>query len=138
MNQQLSSANPLVKTETSSVEVLDSNKNLTSKASLEKWLRLGYQMTEIIEQIPLYWREFWQAYQRPLTLLAWLIGIWITLTLVISVLDAIHDIPLLPSLLKLVGLGCAIWFVSRYIIAFVSRQELSAKFTQLRNYIWGE
>lgn len=44
-----------------------------------------------------------------------------------SVVAAVDSIPILPSLLELIGLGYTAWFVWRYVIFKESREELMAE-----------
>jgi len=45
--------------------------------------------------------------------------------LIVSLLTAIHSVPLLASILKLIGVGYSLWFVSRYLLSETMRQQLS-------------
>lgn len=57
--------------------------------------------------------------------------------LLLNVLGAINDIPLLPTILKSVGLGYTIWFVSQYLLFADKRHELSKKIEVIKNQIIG-
>lgn len=112
--------------------------SLTLQSYLDKSLAFGKQMTEAIDESQKYWTNLWQAYQRPVAVLAWIVGGAIAIKVVIALVDAINDVPLLEPILALVGLGYTGWFAYRYLIAFVSRQQLAAKIQELRDYIFGE
>jgi hypothetical protein len=110
---------------------------LVTRSYLEQSLLLGRQLSEAIDLFPKYWTDFWQAYKRPVVLLGWILAISIALKIVLAVLDAVNDIPLLAPSLELVGLGYGAWFAYRYLIAFASRQELSSQLKSLRDYLFG-
>lgn len=111
---------------------------LVPHSYLDKSLLLGKQISSAIEQLPLYWTDFWQAYKRPISLLAWIVAAAIALKIVLAILDAIDDIPLLAPSLELVGLAYAGWFAYRYLIGFASRQELSSQLKHLKDYLFGQ
>jgi threonine/homoserine/homoserine lactone efflux protein len=55
----------------------------------------------------------------------------------LALLDALNDIPLLLPILELIGLAYTTWFVYRYLISAVSRQELSEEIKSLKDYVLG-
>ncbi|XP_062220371.1 protein CURVATURE THYLAKOID 1D, chloroplastic-like [Phragmites australis] len=62
-------------------------------------------------------------------------GAFIALWILSSVVSAIDSVPLLPKLLELVGVGYSIWFTTRYLLFKESRDELFAKFEDLKQRI---
>ncbi|KAL6635170.1 hypothetical protein ACP70R_027841 [Stipagrostis hirtigluma subsp. patula] len=62
-------------------------------------------------------------------------GAFLALWILFSVVSAIAAVPLLPKLLELVGIGYSIWFTARYLIFKESRDELFAKFEDLKQRI---
>jgi hypothetical protein len=110
---------------------------LAVRPSVEKWLQFGQHLTEAIDRLPLYWETIWQAYKRPVYVLAWIGATLVTLKITLAVLGAIHEIPLLPAAMQLVGLGYAGWFAARNLVSFVSRQEFFSQLKGLRKFIWG-
>lgn len=138
MSSQVSLSNQPNQTEASLVKVGGQSPRLLAlQSSLDRVFQFGWQMSAVIDQIPQYWANFWQAYQRLFVVTAWVLGTLITAKIVIAVLVAINSLPLLSSLFQIVGLVYALWFVARYLIGFVSRQEIGTKLQQLRNYILG-
>jgi hypothetical protein len=82
--------------------------------------------------------SFFSDYRKPLvTLLIFLSGI-VTVYVVLSVLDAINNIPLLSPLLELVGLGYSAWFVYRYLLRANTRTELLQEFDVLKKQVVGK
>jgi len=51
--------------------------------------------------------------------------------LVVSLLTAIHSVPLLASILRLIGVGYSVWFVSRYLLSESMQQKLSGLWQKL-------
>lgn len=130
----------LVKTEAASVEVSTEPAGTLAllRSYLEKSLTWGQQMTEVIEESQKYWADFWQAYQRPIVLLAWIVAAIISFKIVFAVMDAVDDVPFLEPTLAFVGLSYTVWFTYRYLVAFVSRQQLLSKFKDLREQVFGQ
>ena len=64
--------------------------------------------------------------QQPAIALGLLLGLVFVLRLTAVMLDTLNDIPLLPGVLKLVGLGYTVWFLSNYLPKADRRQALSA------------
>uniref|UniRef100_A0A0E0K5G9 Cyanobacterial aminoacyl-tRNA synthetase CAAD domain-containing protein n=1 Tax=Oryza punctata TaxID=4537 RepID=A0A0E0K5G9_ORYPU len=62
-------------------------------------------------------------------------GALVVLWVLSSVVSAIDSIPLVPKVLELIGTGYSIWFTSRYLLFKESRDELFAKFEDLKERI---
>ncbi|ACK69092.1 conserved hypothetical protein [Gloeothece citriformis PCC 7424] len=138
MSSQLSIENQKPQSQTSLTQVEQKSSNqLAISSTLEQVVQVGWQITALIEQIPQYWTDFWQAYQRPIILLGWILGAVITLKVFLAVLAAINSLPLLAPLLQLVGLGYSVWFVVGNLLGFANRQVILAKINGLKEYIFG-
>ncbi|KAJ8648100.1 hypothetical protein MRB53_001123 [Persea americana] len=62
-----------------------------------------------------------------------LAALWISSAIV----GAIDSIPLVPKVLEVVGLGFTVWFSYRYLIFKKNREELLAKFEEIKQEIIG-
>ncbi|KAJ1281160.1 hypothetical protein BS78_04G286800 [Paspalum vaginatum] len=62
-------------------------------------------------------------------------GAFVALWILTSVVYAIDKVPLLPKLLELVGTGYSIWFTARYLLFKENRDEVFAKFEDLKQRI---
>lgn len=124
-SQELSSALPGMMT----------NKSTGSAQAWQEWVEPVF---DILAKIPDYIGAFFSEYQQPLiTIGIFVLGI-ISVKIVIAILDALNDIPLLAPLLELVGLGYTAWFVWRYLWKASNRQELFSELDALKNQILGE
>nr|MDJ0901521.1 CAAD domain-containing protein [Xenococcus sp. MO_188.B8] len=56
---------------------------------------------------------------------------------ILAVLAAINDFPLLAPLFELIGLGYTTWFVYRYLWKESSRKELKDEFEVLKSQVMG-
>ncbi|EXC14628.1 hypothetical protein L484_008547 [Morus notabilis] len=64
-------------------------------------------------------------------------GASIVLWLASAIVGAIDSIPVIPKFLEIVGLGYTVWFTYRYLIFKKSREELLAKFEELKEEVLG-
>jgi hypothetical protein len=109
-----------------------------STGSAQAWQEWVEPVFDVLAKIPDYIGSFFSEYQQPLiTVGIFLLGI-ITVKIVIAVLDALNDIPLLAPLLELVGLGYTAWFVWRYLWKASNRQELFSELDAIKSQILGE
>ncbi|MBL1209310.1 CAAD domain-containing protein [Geminocystis sp. GBBB08] len=95
-------------------------------------------VVEFLAKVPEQLGNFFSNYQQPLTTLGLILTAGITVYITLSVLDAIDNIPLLSSILELVGLGYTAWFVTRYLLKASTRQELFAEFNGLKQQVLGK
>jgi CAAD domains of cyanobacterial aminoacyl-tRNA synthetase len=118
-----SSENSLVMTEPS---VTDNTKAEIpfQRETVQQWDQMGQHTADALANFPFYLSRFFSHNRRAIlnTLIA-LVSI-IALKVILAVLDALDDIPLLSPLLQLVGLGYSLWFVNRYLLKAQSRQDL--------------
>ncbi len=130
--------NQMTQNNPSLVQVNQTQTNqLTSPSGLEKLILFGRQFSAIIDQIPEYWASFWQAYQSPLIVFAWVVVGFIILKVALAILSAISGIPLLAPLLQVIGLSYSLWFTFRNLVSFSSRQQILARLNRLKEYVWG-
>lgn len=103
----------------------------------QPWQEWVDVVVEFLAKVPEQLGNFFSSYKQPLTTVALIVTAAITVYVTLSVLDAIDNIPLLSSILELVGLGYTIWFVVRYLLKASTRQELFAEFDSFKQQILG-
>ncbi len=109
-------------------------KPASSDGSWQEYVDL---VVDFLAKVPEQLGSFFSDYQKPLTTTGLIVAAAITVYVTLSVLDAIDNIPLLSSILELVGLGYSIWFVTRYLLKASTRQELFAEFDSLKQQVLG-
>ncbi|HBE18834.1 MAG TPA: isoleucine--tRNA ligase [Cyanobacteria bacterium UBA11149] len=72
-----------------------------------------------------------------LSVLGLIVAASITLKIALAVLDAINNLPILPTLFQLIGIGYTFWFGKRYLLFAKNRQDLSVKIQDLKLEIVG-
>lgn len=103
-----------------------------------QWQQISRQISQFLEKLPKYLGSFFQDYKQPLITVALILAAIVTAKLVLALLDAINDIPLLSPLFELVGIGYASWFIFRYLLKASTRQELVDEIQSIKNQFVGE
>lgn len=103
----------------------------------EQWKRVGTQVSDFLAQLPDYIGKFFNDYKQPITSVGLIFGSIIAVKVVLAVLDALDDIPLLTPTFELVGIGYSVWFINRYLLKASSRQELAQEIQGLRGQVVG-
>lgn len=115
-------------------EIISSPKEPSDEQPWQEWVDVAVDfLTKVPEQLG----SFFADYKQPLTTVGLILGAAITVYVTLSILDALDNIPLLSSVLELVGLGYSIWFVARYLLKASTRQELVTEFTSFKEQILG-
>lgn len=94
--------------------------------SVKKGQWIVKQIVVFLANIFDYLGSFFTTYKQSLVSLSIILGAIVALRLVLAVMDALNDIPLLAPTFKLIGIGYSVWFVSRYLLKSSTRQELYA------------
>ncbi|MBD2772734.1 CAAD domain-containing protein [Iningainema tapete] len=102
-----------------------------------QWQEVGDKISIFFNQLPEYLGGFFNQYRKPIINLGLIFAAIIAVRLLLAVLDAINDVPLLYSFFELVGIGYATWFVFRYLLKTSTRQELAEKISLIRKDILG-
>ena len=105
--------------------------------SEEQWQRVGSQISDFLAQLPDYIGKFFNDFKQPITSVALIFASIITVKVVLAVLDALNDIPLLSPTFELVGIGYSVWFVNRYLLKASTRQELGEEIDTLKGQVIG-
>ncbi|MDZ7954356.1 MAG: CAAD domain-containing protein [Nostoc sp. DedQUE12b] len=103
-----------------------------------QWQQISRQISQFLEQLPQYLSDFFRDYKQPLITVALILAAIVTVRIVLTVLAAINDIPLLSPLFELVGISYTSWFVFRYLLKASTRQELADEIQSLKNQFVGE
>jgi len=109
---------------------------LTSPGSTgEQWQQMGTQVSTFLAQLPDYLGRFFNEYRQLLTTLALIVAAFVTVKVVLAVMDALNGIPLLAPTFELVGIAYSAWFVNRYLLRASNRQELSQELQALKGQV---
>ncbi len=100
----------------------------------QEWLQ---PVWDILGKVPEYTGQFFADNKQPLISLGIIFLGIVSVKILIAILAAINDIPLLAPMLQLIGLGYTAWFVWRYLWKASNREELLSEFDALKNQIFG-
>jgi hypothetical protein len=106
-------------------------------ARLAAWMRDQARIAAFFNEPGLYIGQFWQQYKPIFALVGYALVALIAINLVLTIVGFIISIPLVGSLLELIGIGYSIWFANRYLLTAEKRQELGQKFEQIKQDILG-
>ena len=98
----------------------------TQSIAKGKWIVT--QIFDFIAGLPNYVGSSFNQSKQLITSVGLIIAMVIALKVVLAIMDALDDIPVVAPTLKLIGIGYSIWFVSRYLLKSSNRQELAQKF----------
>lgn len=110
----------------------------TSTQSLpEQVLLFGYRASKLVDELPRSFTYFFEAYKQLFVTVVLMVVALIAFKLLLTVLGAINDLPLLAPTFRLIGVTYTTWFIYRYVIGAVNRQELGETFTSMKEYVLG-
>ncbi|WP_414543202.1 CAAD domain-containing protein [Nostoc sp. CCY0012] len=102
-----------------------------------QWQQTAREVSRFLTQIPEYLSRFFNQNQRAVVNIVLVLTAIITVKVILAVLDAINDIPLLSPLFELTGIGYSTWFTFRYLLKAETRQELTEDVRSLKHQILG-
>ncbi|MBW4666927.1 MAG: CAAD domain-containing protein [Cyanomargarita calcarea GSE-NOS-MK-12-04C] len=105
--------------------------------SQEQWLKYGEQVSGFLGTLPEYLGTFFNKYKQPLIVLGTIVGAIVAVKVVLAILDALNDIPLVAPTFELIGIGYSSWFIYRYLLKASTRQELTSEITTLKSQVVG-
>ncbi len=106
--------------------------------SQEQWLKYGEQVSGFLATLPEYLGTFFNQYKQPLVSVGLIVGAIVAVKILLAILDALNDIPLIAPTFELIGIGYSAWFVYRYLLKASTRKELTSEITTLKSQVVGK
>ncbi|MFN6483887.1 MULTISPECIES: CAAD domain-containing protein [unclassified Nostoc] len=106
--------------------------------SQDEWLKYGEQISTFLATLPDYVGSFFNQYKQPLVTVGLIIGSIVAVKVLLAILDALNDIPLVAPTFELIGIGYSAWFVYRYLLKASTRKELTSEITTLKSQVVGK
>lgn len=103
----------------------------------EQWKKVGTQVSEFLSKLPNLIGKFWADYKDPIISLGLIFAAIITVKVVLAVIDALNDIPLLAPTFELIGIAYSAWFVNRFLLKASDRQDLAQEIEKLKQQVVG-
>ena len=130
--QETTTSNVGLSTETPAPAAIEPSP--ADKPVVQEWVAVG---RDFLARMYDYIGEFISDNEKILVNLLLAFLAVIAVRVILAVLTAINDFPLLSPLFELIGLGYTGWFVYRYLWKESNRQELKSEFNALKAQIIG-
>lgn len=95
-------------------------------------------IASFLQNLPTYVTRFFGENRGPLGTIGLIVLALVTVKLILALLDAIDDIPLVAPTFEVIGIGYTGWFIYRYLLTSDSRQELSAQINTWKARVLGQ
>ena len=105
--------------------------------SQEQSRRSGTQISAFLDQLPNYVGRFFNEYKQLIISVALIVAAIISVKVVVEILKALNDIPLISPTFVVIGMGYSIWFVNRYLLKASNRQQLSGELEGFKQQVVG-
>ena len=92
---------------------------------------------DFLANLPEYLGRFFNQYKQPIINVGLFLAAILAVRILLAVLDALNDIPLLSPFFELVGMGYAACFTSRYLLKSSTRQELAGDIESFKQDLFG-
>ena len=130
--QETTTSNVGLSTETPAPAAIEPSP--ADKPVVQEWVAVG---RDFLARMYEYLSEFISDNEKILVNLLLLFLAVIAVRVILAVLTAINDFPLLSPFFELIGLGYTGWFVYRYLWKESNRQELKSEINALKSQIIG-
>lgn len=109
----------------------------STPSSGAQWQQYGERVATFLQTLPGYVTRFFTENKGPLGTIGLIVLALVSVKLILALLDAVDDIPLIAPTLELIGIGYTGWFIYRYLLTAASRQELSDQIKVLKDRVLG-
>ncbi|MEG4271241.1 MULTISPECIES: CAAD domain-containing protein [unclassified Microcoleus] len=109
----------------------------TTETTASQFQDIKDQVITILSELPAYLSNFFADYQKPLITVGLILAGGISIKVMLGVLGALNDVPLVAPVFELIGMGYTGWFVYRYLLKASDRQELLTEIDSLKEQVVG-
>ncbi|MEG4800605.1 CAAD domain-containing protein [Microcoleus sp. ARI1-B5] len=110
----------------------------TAETPASQFQDIKDQVISILSELPAYVSNFFAEYQKPLITVGLILAGGITIKVMLGVLDALNDVPLVAPIFELIGMGYTGWFIYRYLLNASTRQELLTEIDSFKEQVVGQ
>ena len=104
----------------------------------QQFQQIWEKVSGLLANLPDYVTDFFQEYKRPLVTVGLILAAFVSVKLLLAILHAVNEVPLLAPTFELIGLGYSGWFVYRFLLKDVNRQELTENVNSLKDQVLGK
>ncbi|NJL49355.1 MAG: hypothetical protein HC929_20300 [Leptolyngbyaceae cyanobacterium SM2_5_2] len=140
MSTEFQSDAPLTEPEKPMVEADTSESAATALGdeATRQVAQIWEKVSGLLGDLPDYISDFFKRYRRPIVTVGLIFAAVLAVKIVLALLDAVNDVPLLGPALQLIGLFYTGWFLYRYLLKASNRQELLSDITSIRDQVLGK
>lgn len=120
------------------VDDADSSASALGDEASRQIKQVWEKVSALLGNLPDYVTEFIQRYRRPIVTVGLILAAFIAVKLVLALLGAVNDVPLLAPTFELIGLIYSGWFLYRYLLKASNRQELLGDIAAIRDQVLGK
>lgn len=124
--------------ENQSVHVETPETKATGEELNQQLQQVWDKVSGVLANLPDYVTDFFKEYKRPLVTVGLILGAFITVKLLLAILNAVNEVPLLAPTFEMIGLGYSGWFIYRFLLKDANRQELTENITALKDQVLGK
>ena len=110
----------------------------TSETPASQFQDIKDQILTILSELPVYLSNFFTEYQKPLVTIGLILAGGVSIKVMLGVLEALNDVPLVAPFFELIGMGYTGWFVYRYMLKASTRQELLTEIDSFKEQVIGQ
>jgi hypothetical protein len=96
------------------------------------------KVSGLLGDLPEYVSTFFNEYRRPIVTIGLIVAAIISVKLVLALLGAVNEVPLLAPTFELIGLIYSGWFLYRYMLKASNRQELLEDINTIKDQVLGK
>jgi hypothetical protein len=96
------------------------------------------KVSGLLGDLPEYVSTFFNEYRRPIVTIGLIVAAIISVKLVLALLGAVNEVPLLAPTFELIGLIYSGWFLYRYMLKASNRQELLEDINSIKDQVLGK
>jgi predicted RND superfamily exporter protein len=126
--QQLENSTPTPAEESTALSTVSSESQFSpASQSVKKGEWIVSQVLAFLSNMFGILKNLFNSYRQAIISILIIVGAFVSLRVVLAVMDALNEVPLLKPTFQLIGIGYSTWFISRYLLKPSTRQELSQK-----------
>ena len=122
---------------TSDSGVITKMSSSESGKTFEDWQKTSQQVKTFVADFYGFVIEFWSDNKSLVTAIGFSLGLIVLLKILLAVLGAINDLPLLAPTFEFIGIIYVGWFTFRYLLRGSSRQELGDNINSVKSQVLG-
>ena len=122
---------------TSDSGVITKMSSSESGKTFEDWQKTSQQVKTFVADFSGFLGEFWTDNKSLVTAIGFSLGLIVLLKILLAVLGAINDLPLLAPTFEFIGIVYVGWFTFRYLLRGYSRQELGENINSVKSQVLG-